>query len=206
MKKVFQFIQSRFESFIPKRKKESISLNEFYLNDMHPKIHLGCGDIILNGWINIDARNADHIHIHTDQIDLKEFADNSVGVIYLSHVLEHFDFKESQDLLELFNKKLKPGGVLIVSVPDFHALTQVYSLNYDLEIVKRALMGGQDYAYNFHKSVYNFELLKNLLTKCQFDQIGTYDPVKLFGTDLGDFSTYRIENILISLSVIAIKK
>jgi predicted SAM-dependent methyltransferase len=190
MKKVFQFIQSRFESFIPKRKKESISLNEFYLNDMHPKIHLGCGDIILNGWINIDARNADHIHIHTDQIDLKEFADNSVGVIYLSHVLEHFDFKESKDLLELFNKKLKPGGVLIVSVPDFHALTQVYSLNYDLEIVKRALMGGQDYAYNFHKSVYNFELLKNLLTKCQ----------------LGDFSTYRIENILISLSVIAIKK
>lgn len=205
MKKIFQFVQNKVVSFFPSRKRGNVSLNNFYLSELHPKIHLGCGDIILNGWINIDARNADHIHIHTDQIDLKEFADNSVGVIYLSHVLEHFDFNESLNLIELFFKKLKPGGALIISVPDFNALVKVYSINSNLEIVKRALMGGQDYAYNYHKSVYNFELLNNMLDKCNFKQVELYDPVSFFGSEIGDFSTYKIEDIFISLSVVARK-
>lgn len=205
MKKVVQFLMSKFNTLIPSKKRKPVNIDNARLSELHPKIHLGCGDIILNGWINIDARNADHIHIHTDQIDLKEFADNSVGVIYLSHVLEHFDFNEAHNLIELFFKKLKPGGALIISVPDFNALVKVYSINSNLEIVKRALMGGQDYAYNYHKSVYNFELLNNILNKCNFKQVELYDPVSFFGSDIGDFSTYKIEDIFISLSVVARK-
>lgn len=205
MKKVVQFLMSKFNKLIPSKKRKPVNIDNARLSELHPKIHLGCGDIILNGWINIDARNADHIHIHTDQIDLKEFADNSVGVIYLSHVLEHFDFNEAHNLIELFFKKLKPGGALIISVPDFNALVKVYSINSNLEIVKRALMGGQDYAYNYHKSVYNFELLNNILNKCNFKQVELYDPLSFFGSDIGDFSTYKIEDIFISLSVVARK-
>ena len=66
-------------------------------------------------------------------------------------------------------------------------------------------MGGQDYAYNYHKSVYNFELLNNMLDKCNFKQVELYDPVSFFGSEIGDFSTYKIEDIFISLSVVARK-
>ena len=188
-----------------KKKAKPITINNVLLNQLNPKIHLGCGDIILNGWINIDARMADHVHINTDIIDLKEFSEGSIGVIYLSHVLEHFDFIESRNLLKLFYSKLKAGGVLLISVPDFNALVNVYLKTKNLDQIKRALMGGQDYEYNYHKSVYNDELLSNELEKIGFNNIESYEPFDLFNSNIGDFSTYAIEGIKISLCLKAIK-
>jgi len=204
MKNKLQWLMVSFIKKISKKSKP-ITIDSGLLNELNPKIHLGCGDIVINGWINIDARKSSHVHINTDIIDLKEFSDGSIGVIYLSHVLEHFDFLESSDLLKLFYSKLKKGGVLLIAVPDFDALVKVYLKTKNLEKIKRALMGGQDYEYNFHKSVYNYDLLSSHLEFNGFDNIQSYEPIELFNNNIGDFSTYEIEEIKISLCIKAIK-
>ena len=95
--------------------------------------------------------------------------------------------------------------MLLISVPDFNALVNVYLKTKNLDQIKRALMGGQDYEYNYHKSVYNDELLSNELEKIGFNNIESYEPFDLFNSNIGDFSTYAIEGIKISLCLKAIK-
>ena len=170
-----------------------------------PFLHIGCGDINLQGWINIDARPANHVHILTNKITLDEFADESIGVIYLSHVLEHFDFNESSLLLQTFYRKLKKGGVLLIAVPDFAALVNVYNQYKNLPLIEKALMGGQQYQYNYHKSVYDKSFLTKKLLDAGFSHAELYDTRDEFGKEIGDFSTYRIHEQLISLNMRAIK-
>ncbi len=173
---------------------------------LKPRLHIGCGPINLEGWVNIDARNATHVHINTDVIDLKDFADNSVGEIYLCHVLEHFSFEEVKTVLDVFYKKIKPGGLLRLSVPDFSLMAESYlTKKVPLKSLKYALMGGQDYEYNFHKSIYDFETLVQVLNDAGFNNAKEYETIKDFGLDLGDWSTGEIATYPVSLNVKARK-
>ncbi|AYQ27191.1 MULTISPECIES: hypothetical protein [unclassified Polaromonas] len=153
------------------------------------KIHLGAGPINIQGWISIDARQAPHIHLRSEGFALNEFADSAVSEIYMCHVLEHFSFEEVGEILRNFRKKLKVGGVLRLSVPDFDRLVTIYHANGDnLELIKLALMGGQDYEYNFHKSVFNRAALASLLASCGFEHMAEWNTVEEFGAHLGDWS------------------
>lgn len=153
------------------------------------RVHLGAGPINIQGWVNIDAREASHIHLIANNFELSEFADGTLAEIYMCHVLEHFSFEESEQLLRNFRKKLKPGGLLRISVPHFDHLVTIYQSNSNnLEIVRRALMGGQDYEYNFHKSIYNKAHLSTLMVSCGYVNPQEWTTLQDFGADLGDWS------------------
>lgn len=153
------------------------------------KIHLGAGPINIQGWVNIDARRAPHIHICSEDFALNEFTDGTISEIYMCHVLEHFSFKEVGEILLNFHKKLKAGGVLRLSVPDFDRLVTVYQANgNNLELIKFALMGGQEYAHNFHKCVFNRVALVELLASCGFEHMAEWTTLEDFGVQLGDWS------------------
>ncbi len=174
------------------------------------RIHLGAGPINIQGWINIDARDASHIHLQSSGFDLKEFVDGSVSEIYMCHVLEHFSFEDAKTVLKTLHKKLKVGGVLRLSVPDFDQLIAIYHANgNDLELIKRALMGGQEYEYNFHKAIFNQALLSNLLMSCDFANVQTWTTLGDFGIDLGDWSNKGFDTpsgiVPVSLNIKAIK-
>lgn len=174
------------------------------------KLHIGAGEINLQGWINIDARKYDHTHLLSNEIKLSEFNDGTVQEIYLCHVLEHFSFCETNQLIDLFFKKLKKGGILRLAVPSFDSLIEVYKKNNnDIEKVKYALMGGQDYEYNFHKSVYNFNEIKKILEKQKFVNIVKWETKSDFGNEIGDWSSGKFKTkdgyINISLNVKAVK-
>ncbi len=158
-------------------------------NDGGLKIHLGAGPINLQGWVNIDARQAPHIHLCSEGFALNEFADGAISEIYMCHVLEHFSFEEVGEIIRNFHKKLKVGGVLRLSVPDFDRLVTAYQANdNNLELIKLALMGGQDYAYNFHKSVFNYAALVSLLEACNFQHMTEWNTLEDFGVHLGDWA------------------
>lgn len=174
------------------------------------KIHLGAGPINIQGWVSIDARQAPHIHMQSEGFALNEFADGGISEIYMCHVLEHFSFEETRTVLNTLRKKLKVGGVLRLSVPDFDQLIAVYhSSGNNLELIKSALMGGQDYEYNFHKGVFNKSLLSNLLISCGFNCVQTWNTLEDFGVDLGDWSNKGFDtptgNIPVSLNIKAVK-
>jgi predicted SAM-dependent methyltransferase len=178
--------------------------------DVGLKVHLGAGPINIQGWVNIDARSDLHIHLQSDGFDLNEFVDGALSEIYMCHVLEHFSFEESKVILNNLYKKLKVGGVLRLSVPDFDGLIAAYHSNEnDLEFVKKALMGGQDYMYNYHKSIYNKALLTNLLLSCNYSAPEVWSTQVDFGIDLGDWSTKHLSTpkggFPISLNIKALK-
>lgn len=178
----------------------------FRADSLRPKVHIGCGTVNIEGWINIDARSASHVHIDTDVVDLATFSDASLGEIYTCHMLEHLSFEEVRKILAIFMVKLKPGGTLRIAVPDFSQLARLYvEQGVGLETIKYALMGGQDYAYNFHKSVFDRDTLTRLLQDTGFQQVQSYDTVEDFGTELGDWSTGKISGVPISLNLKACK-
>lgn len=155
------------------------------------KIHLGSGEINLQGWVNIDARKFNHTHLVSQDFSLKEFKNNSVEQIYLCHVLEHFSFKDSPKLLEVIKNKLKLSGIVRISVPNFKQIVKIYNASKDLNIIKNALMGGQSYNNDFHRSVYDFKEIYDLLRELGFKKIMKWNPKFFFKTSVGDWSEYK---------------
>tara|TARA_B110000037_G_scaffold223077_1_gene301832 strand:- start:2264 stop:2908 length:645 start_codon:yes stop_codon:yes gene_type:complete len=214
MKNFLNNIKSKLCNFIIKLANFKKNYNEplaVYTNkdSKGPKIHLGAGEVNIQGWINIDARNFKHTHIIDQDFELKEFNDESISEIYLCHVLEHFSFRDSLKLLEKLNKKLSKGSIIRISVPDFSKLKMIYDETTNLEQIKFAIMGGQNYENDFHKSIYDFKILSELLSKANFKNSTTWNCMEDFGVELNDWSdgTYNVNNkkVKISLNVKAIK-
>jgi predicted SAM-dependent methyltransferase len=56
------------------------------------KLHLGCGKVILPGFVNIDIRaDIDSRIVKENIFTLDSIKDNSVDLIYACHLLEHID-------------------------------------------------------------------------------------------------------------------
>lgn len=162
-----------------------------YTKQMEPglKVHLGAGGVNIQGWINLDARNLPHIHLVTKNFELEEFVNGSISEIYLCHVLEHFSFAELDPILSTLHGKLRAGGLLRISVPSFDSMIDIYKNNGSkLDSIKLALMGGQEYEYNYHKSVFNKEYLSILLRNNGYTDIEEWATVADFGIDIGDWS------------------
>ncbi len=158
------------------------------------RLHLGSGNVNLQGWINIDARKDSHIHIIEKDFKLETFADNSISEIYLSHVIEHFTFEEINKLMDIFKRKLMKKGILRVSVPDFDSVIKIYqSSSNNIEKVEPILLGGQEHIYNFHKSIFNKKKLISLFKIHDFKSIKEWDTKEIFGSSVGDYSDQKIK-------------
>jgi SAM-dependent methyltransferase len=81
------------------------------------KYNIGAGDTKIEGFTNLDMG---------DSIDLHEFTDE-VDTIYSSHFFEYFDDTDAMKLLQSWYNELKPDGLLMLAVPDWEALIQVYN-------------------------------------------------------------------------------
>lgn len=74
----------------------------------------------------------------TKKIPEKE---NTVDVIYISHVIEHLDFEELDLLFKEIKRVMKEGAILRVSVPDFKKLVDDYVMNGDAnEFLRKSLL------------------------------------------------------------------
>ena len=93
------------------------------------KLHLGCGERYLPGYIHIDINNFDHIDFISSVNNLSMYEDDTVDEIYASHLLEYFDIHESQDVLAEWKRVLKINGRLRLAVPNFSKLVEVYKLS-----------------------------------------------------------------------------
>ncbi|WP_440649127.1 class I SAM-dependent methyltransferase [Candidatus Pelagibacter sp. HIMB1521] len=201
--KIFKWL-----NFLKKNYDNSIPL---YTKNSNPglKIHLGCGNINLQGWLNIDARDFKHVHIISDGFDLTQFKENSIAEFYLCHVLEHFSFNETHNFLKKLYNLLKPGGLIRISVPDIEKLYILYNKQKKLSIIKNAIMGGQNYPNDFHKSIYDHQELKNILEKNNFKNVSSWKTIDVFGQSIGDWSDgvykYNMQNYDISLNLVGEK-
>ena len=88
-------------------------------------LHLGCGQVYHDGWINmdIDSPIADVKH------DLRKtlpYSDRTIDHIYSEHFIEHLSREEGRFLLGECQRVLKPKGILRLSTPDLKWLVEKY--------------------------------------------------------------------------------
>ena len=141
------------------------------------KFNIGCGwRNFGKDWIHIDG--GDYDHLDYKDITKLEFDDNSVELIYASHVLEYFDIDEAKNLLQEWRRVLKSGGELRIAVPDFETMSSLYNSNkIKLEDILGPLYGRMNMGNTmiYHKTTYDFESLYNILSGCLYDDIKRYD-------------------------------
>lgn len=157
--------------------------------DHQINLHLGCGMVKHPSFINIDGRAASHIHFVRAIDDLKPFQNQTVDLIYASHCLEHFPFNKIPHVLLEWQRVLKLGGILRLSVPDFDLLLDIYDKNNkELETIMMPLLGGQDYPTNFHMTVFNQQYLTKILKNAGFSTVQQWEPGSSYLTTLNDWS------------------
>lgn len=140
-------------------------------------VHIGCGELNDSRYINIDARSMPHVHYVTQSLELNQFSPGSVDLIYACHVLEHLSHRNIFSILSNWFSCLKPGGILRLAVPNFDAIIEIYQdQGKNIDTIKLPLLGGQEYDFNYHKSVFNHRYLYDLLKNCGFIIIKEWDP------------------------------
>lgn len=133
------------------------------------KLNLGCGPVNLPGFVNVDIYPYKHVHAIRPVDNLKNLDNNSVSLIYASHVLEHFPIERIPRVLREWHRVLASGGILRISVPDFDKLLKIYvAAGNDSHIIERPLMGGQSNIFDYHKSLFNRRSLSCLLENAGF--------------------------------------
>ena len=89
------------------------------IKDKHIKLNIGCGKDKYKGFIGIDIRDCGQ-EIIWDVRDGIPFPNESVEFIFSSHVMEHFDNEESEEVLREIYRVLEKGGIFQCIIP--HAL------------------------------------------------------------------------------------
>jgi predicted SAM-dependent methyltransferase len=147
------------------------------VNEFGFRIHLGCGNIDLKGFINIDAVPLNHIHYRHPLDKLPMFKSNIADLVYASHCLEHFPHAKVKSIIKEWVRVLKPKGVLRLAVPDFPSTVKAYAVSGNqIQVIQGVLMGGQTYSLNFHQCAFDKEYLTELMREAGLVDISLWSP------------------------------
>lgn len=173
---------------------------------MARRLHIG-GREPRPGWeiLNIlAAPGVDHLG---DAVDLGRFADDCFDEVYASHVLEHFDYRDTLPAaLQEWHRVLAPGGVLHLSVPDLdilaHLLLQRHKLGVNERFqVMRMIFGGHVDEHDYHQVGLNHDFLAAFLGQAGFVDLRRVTRHGLFA----DTSDMIVAGTPISLNLDAFK-
>lgn len=181
------------------------------------KLNLGCWHRYIPGWVHVDLCDLPHIDYKSSIDNLSMFGDETVDIIYSSHSLEYFDRSQVTNVLTEWSRVLKKNGLLRVAVPDFDALLTVYQKTKDLNNILGPLYGAMEISTEsgkislYHKTTYNFDSLKNILTDAGFSKVTKYRWQDTIHKDFDDHSQAyyphmdKENGILVSLNVECLK-
>lgn len=156
------------------------------------KLHLGCGSKHIPGFYHIDIAEFQHLDRQHHVEDLSFIKDESIELIYASHVLEHFGRHVYMDVLREWHRKLAPGGVLRLSVPDFEKTVRAYLdetvPTNGVRGLLGALVGGQRNEYDLHRMNFDRDLLEASLLEVGFTSCRLWDWRSTEHAHIDDFS------------------
>jgi predicted SAM-dependent methyltransferase len=143
-------------------------MNKIYLNH-------GCGSIRPSGWINTDSsvnanlqrvpivgkwiakmlnplvKYENNNFIYANLNKKWNFRDNSVDVIYASHLFEHLSLKSAELFISEAMRTLKPGGSLRIVVPDLYKICKRYIDEYENNSFEESSTKFIMWAINMHR-------------------------------------------------------
>jgi len=155
-----------------------------------PRLHLGCGENYLEGYVNIDYPSSEHTVQQTSPAD--ELADitqlryepESVAEVRLHHVFEHFDRPTALRLLIDWHEWLVEGGRLVIETPDFERCVRAFLrpvARGDRGTILRHVFGSHEAAWAVHWDGWYPERYKRVLGALGFGSL-SFERAKWRGT------------------------
>lgn len=139
------------------------------------KLNLGCYDKKLPGFTNVDIREEANPDLVDDAFKLNKINDNSVQIIYSSHMLEHLSYEDSKSALKVWYNKLVNGGILRLAVPDFESICKRYIYKGNIDEVLHSVCGSQKHKFDFHYNIFDESRLTSFLKQAGFSKISRYN-------------------------------
>lgn len=147
------------------------------------KLHLGCGQNYLNGYINIDYplkhHNVQDLSVADKFADLTfiKYKKGSIEEIRLHHVFEHFPRAKALALIASWQTWLKPGGILRIEVPDFEGNARTVLSKFTKEDIKmkvlRHIFGSQEATWANHYHGWTISGLSRIIHEFGFTVFAT---------------------------------
>ena len=177
-------------------------------------VHLGCGDKFIPGFVHVDIAPAAHIDIVGSVESLPYFTDESVDLIYASHVLEHFSRTQYIAVLAEWYRVLKPHGVLRLAVPNFESCVKQYLATGRIDGengILGLICGGQRNEYDYHRMIFDRTLLEHSLRGVGFRECRLWNWKSTEHSAIDDYSQAHLPHMekttgmLMSLNIEAVK-
>lgn len=167
------------------------------------KVHIGAGDDLRPGWVNIDLRlrglerfdraaRPDTIFINYDLRRGLPLDEGCCDLIYSSHFFEHLEAQQGLRLMRDCHRALRPGGTFRIALPNFPALFAAYLRRdhsyFDLVDIREMLPEAEPdtltlidqvsygvYQAGEHKCIYDEEKVVVLLRKLGYSRVAPAD-------------------------------
>jgi predicted SAM-dependent methyltransferase len=143
------------------------------------RLHLGCGERYLDGYINIDLPPDEHTvlstpaDVHAD-ITTLHYEPGSVDEVRLHHVFEHFDRPTALRLLTQWYGWLREGGTLIIETPDLEESARRFTSRWrrgNRSLLVRHLFGSHEAAWAVHADGWYEEKFRLVLGSLGFGEL-----------------------------------
>jgi predicted SAM-dependent methyltransferase len=156
------------------------------------KLNLGCGSVRPTGWINTDSSLNANIQkvpiigkriakffnpivyqdINVVYMNLNKrwkYPDDSIDIVYASHLFEHLTIPSSNLFLSEAYRALKPGGIIRVVVPDLYQICKKYIETYESVEAVADTTKYIMWAINMHREGQygHIGLFKKIVLECQ---------------------------------------
>lgn len=128
-------------------------------------VNLGCGDIILPGWLNVDYF-IESPKIYNWELSYLKMNDESADILYSCHSLEHVSLYKAFECLKEWHRVLKPDGILYLTVPDIDKSVELF--HQDSNWFLKCLYGMQTGPGHIHMYGYTENHIKKLLEMTGF--------------------------------------
>jgi predicted SAM-dependent methyltransferase len=149
------------------------------------RLHLGCGQNHLKGWLNSDMFALNRSILFLDVTKSFGLAGNSVDFAYCEHMIEHLHYDDARKMVAETYRVLKPGGVFRIVTPELRFLIDLYlrpsdslhqkyidyssDQNCRYAPAKRAIFVVNNFVRDWgHRFIYDEETLIELLSNAGF--------------------------------------
>lgn len=137
------------------------------------KLHIGCGQVALRGWVNIDNQPLPGVDQVLDVTAGLPFS--NVSHIFAEHFIEHLSYPDAARFLKSCRTALRPEGILRLSTPN---LDWVWMTHYHrgawsnaAEQVNDCFMLNKAFRGWGHQFLYNLEALRATLHAAGFAEV-----------------------------------
>lgn len=111
-----------------KRGEQSI-IKEYLSQNGSKKLHIGCCDHLIGGWLNSDIIPTSEHVLRMDACKRFPFDDEVFSYVFSEHTIEHMTYRDGLAMLKESHRVLHIDGKIRISTPDLRFLIDLYQDN-----------------------------------------------------------------------------